>query len=598
MKWAGAPVLETIARVTGTPAGPASVAASATRRRAALAWAVLVVLYLLVRVPGLLANSATYDEPIYIGAAKHFALLRDDRAAAMLYHPTLSYHLMDLPLWFLDTPLRAWDPAGANTQVGLDVLYASTFRGAPVAPETVLLLARLPILLVGLLGIPFLFALGRRLGGAAAGWLSAIAWAAFPEAAAQSIQATTDCVAAVAALGLAVATLRYVDAVRDATATERRRRTALVVLGLATGLALLAKHTLLVHVAVVAVALWVLRTMTVRRFLAAAGIAAFVVWAGYLFEFRTPLPPTGPHETLDHVAHAFGIAPSVLEGPARAIPFPAPTYVRSVADALFSKATARAGTPWTAYMGGEWSTKGFWLYFPYATLVKTPAALLGLVLLGLFGLRRVLAESRGAALLVAALCVVPFAAAVTSRLNIGFRHLLPTLPFLFVLGIAGLVRLRGALDTRALWLLSFLLTVESLHGPRDPIPFANVLAGGPADLHLHLADSNLEVGQDLGRVSAWAREHDVRKITCFLHGPPGLFERECARNPVFEALDEAPTGGTLWLMKAEDQKGEIPKDRLIAVGESVMLTPRWRRWLLDMPPLAQVGRTRIYALSR
>ena len=585
--------------MTGTPSGPASVAASAPRWRTAVMWTVLLALYLVLRVPGLLGNSATYDEPIYIGAAKHFALLHDDRAAAMLYHPTLSYHLMDLPLWFLDTPLRAWDPAGANTQVGLDVLYESTFRGAPVAPETVLLLARLPILLVGLLGLPLMFALGRRLGGDAAGWLSALAWATFPEAAAQSIQATTDCVAAVAALGLAVAALRFVEAVRDADASVRTRHWALAVLGVATGLALLAKHTLLVHVAVVAVALWVLRVMTVRRFLVAAGIAGFVVWAGYLFEFRTPLPPSGPHETLDQVARVLGVAPSALEGPARAIPFPAPTYARSVADALFSKATARAGTPWTAYMDGEWSPKGFWLYFPYATLVKTPASLLVLVAVGLLGLRRLVAERRGAALLVLALFTVPFAAAVTSRLNIGFRHLLPTLPFLFVLGLAGLMQIRGWRGMRAVVVgCVLLLSYEMGSAPRDPIPFANVFAGGPDQLHLRLADSNLEVGQDLGRVAAWARANDVRKITAFLHGPPGLFERECARNPVFEAMDVAPTGGTLWLMKAEDQKGPIPKDRLLAVGESVMLTPRWRQWLLDMPPLAQVGRTRIYALPR
>ncbi|MCE9637768.1 MAG: glycosyltransferase family 39 protein [Planctomycetes bacterium] len=580
------------------PENAASVAPRATCWTRVLGWAALIALFFALRLPAVFGNSATYDEPIYLGAGKHFAVLRDDRAGAMLYHPPLAYHLSSAPLWFLDVPLRPWDAAGSNTQVGLDILYGSAFRGAPVDPETVLLLARLPILLAGLLALPLLFAIGRRLGGTSAGWLAAIVWATFPEAAAQSALATTDCVAAVAAFGLALAALRHLEAARAATATSRR---TLVVLGVATGLALLSKHTLLVHVAVTAAALLWMRALTWRSLAAAAGIAAFVVWAGYLFEFRAAVPATGSHETLDAVARRLGIDVGTLEGPARTIPIPAPTYFRSVADAFFSKAQARSGTPWVAYMHGEWSARGFWTYFPYATFVKTPIALLAFVALGLAGLRSLWRDRRDETALVLALFAVPFAAAIVSRLNIGFRHVLPALPFLFVVAAAGFVRLLAPRVVRPIALLgaAALLTVAPVlaGAATDPIPYANVLAGGPPGLHAHLADSNLEIGQDLRRVADWAREHDVDEIAIYLHGPPGLAERETLREPRFRVLAVAPTGGLLYDVNAADQQGPVPRRGLLAVGESVMVTPRWRR-LVSVPPLATVGRTRIYVMPR
>lgn len=578
--------------MTDPATGPADRTAPASRARTAAACCLLVALYLALRLPGLLGNSATYDEPIYAGASIRWTALQDDRAAAMLYHPPLAYHLIDLPLRALDTSVPLWDPAGPNTQGGLAVLYGSTFRGAPVDPHTVIVLARLPVLAAGALGMWLLFAIGARLAGRPAGWLASAMWAGFPEAAAQSIQATTDCVAAVAAFGLALAALRHLDAVRRGAPS----RATLVALGAAAGLALLAKHTLLVHVAVVAVLLAAFRALTLRRLVVAGAVAAAVVWAGYGFEFRPAVRAGGAHETLDRVAAALGLDPATLDGPARTIPLPAPAYLRSVLDALFSKAGARSGTTWTAYMAGEWSERGFLLWFPYATLLKTPIALLAATAVGLAGLRGLLRDRRQEATLVLALFAVPFAAAVASRLNIGFRHLLPTLPFLFVAGLAGLTRLATLRAWRPASLAAAcaLLAAEAFRTADDPICFSSLSTDR---LHMRLADSNLEMGQDLGRLRRWARDHGVRSVAAFLHGPPGLYERECRTDPLFTPYDAAPTGGVLLGIRAEDQRGPVPADGLLAVGESVLVLPRWRA-LLDVPPLAQVHRTRVFALPR
>ncbi|MCG3133515.1 MAG: hypothetical protein HMLKMBBP_00693 [Planctomycetes bacterium] len=534
-------------------------------------WAALLALHFALRLPALFSFGPTYDEPIYLGTSLHFASHGDGTIAPYLYHPPLAYHLSSLPLAFLDVPLPAWDPSGPNVQVGLGVLYDATRGGSPVAPETVLLLARLPILAASVLGLVFLRFLGRRLGGDAAGWLAAAAWAFFPEAASQSVQATTDLVAGVAALGLAAAAVRYLD---GASSPASARRKDALILGAALGCALLSKHTLVVHAGAVAGVVAVARFRRGRspgglgRVALAAAAAFLVVWAGYGFELAPLARVSGD------------------------VPIPAPSYLRSLGDALFDKARARSGTLWTAYMNGEWSEGGFLSYFLVATLVKTPTAMLVCLAAGLFTARRGLRDARtaAAAWTCLALFALPVAAAVVSRLNLGFRHLLPALPLLFPLAAAGLASVRVPF---AAWAATFLLlAAEWAPCLRDPLAFANRPSGGPSRLHERLADSNLEMGQDLWRVIAWAEAAGAAEVTPLVHVPEAVLRREAARSPRVRA--ESPSGGELVvLIPQTPQDAPLAGAKLLAVGESVLVLPRYRA-LLAVEPAASLGRTRIY----
>jgi len=575
-------------------------------KRALWPWIALVALYLGLRLPALLTYAPTYDEPIYVGAGTHFVKTGDGAAAPMLYHPPLAYHLTSAPLWFLDAPTPAWNPKDVGSQVGLAVLYDSKTRGgAALSASDVILLSRLPILAFGLLGLFFANVLGRRLAGERAGFLAAAAWAAWPECAAQCVQATTDLAAGVAALGLACAAILHFDAGIAPRVVARRTH---VVLGAAIGFAAMSKHTLLLPIAIVVVAALWLRIARRRagmaqqpgapaRFVVAAVVAFFVLWAGYLFEFG-PIAARagGGHEHSAAIARWTGLDVSTVERFVESVSVPMPTYWRSVADAFLDKARARAGTTWSGYLNGEWNDAGFLWYFPVALLVKTPTALIVLMFAGFAGFRALRRESTYAADLCLALFAIPFAAAIASRLNIGVRHLLPTAPFTMILGAAALglwwEKSPAAARTTAI-VLAAALGVEWAANRVDPLPFANLPSGGPNRLHERLADSNLEAGQDLWAVEAWCEAHRVESAYVLLHDPQGLYERERAEHPYLRPRDANPWSFVEPILNTP-QTGDVPRTGIVAVGESEIVRPLgWSR-LAEVEPLARVGRTRIY----
>lgn len=221
-----------------------------------------------------------------------------------------------------------------------------------------------------------------------------------------------------------------------------------------------------------------------------------------------------------------------------------------------------------AFLNGEFSTTGWWWFFPYAFLVKTTLPALGLGLLALAALvvrwrragekgsawRRV-ATSLYAGTPLLALLAVYWVFAITSHLNIGHRHLLPIYPVLCILaGGAGYwiepllerwVRARRRPEQRgrknrkerkekkdkkdsadgrrtgvasdwitiagglAIVLLSW-HAVESIRVSPHYLAYFNQLAGGPSQGYKHLADSSLDWGQDLPGLEQWLDERGLQ----------------------------------------------------------------------------------------
>ncbi len=165
-----------------------------------------------------------------------------------------------------------------------------------------------------------------------------------------------------------------------------------------------------------------------------------------------------------------------------------------------------------AFLLGDYSDEGWWYYFPVAFLLKTP--LPTLILLGWAGYlqtRRLANLQTGdvAALLIPAGGY--FAIALTSDINLGYRHLLPVLPFLAVF-IAGVLLGRRPSNTPAAWLLAGWLALATVAIAPHFLAFFNVLAGGPDNGWRALVDSNLDWGQDLGRLKQWMRQNNVEHV--------------------------------------------------------------------------------------
>jgi len=174
----------------------------------------------------------------------------------------------------------------------------------------------------------------------------------------------------------------------------------------------------------------------------------------------------------------------------------------------------------SSYLRGEYSDTGFPSFFWWTFLLKTPLVTIALIACGIGVV--LLTRTHRVATRFAWIAVLAYLfVAVRSNLNIGHRHLLPILPFLFVLcgalavrwaRFAPAVRRPVAVLVLLLVVLSGLFVLTG-SGPvsavRDRLAYINELGGGPAEGYRSLVDSNLDWGQDLPKLRAWLDAHHV-----------------------------------------------------------------------------------------
>lgn len=173
-----------------------------------------------------------------------------------------------------------------------------------------------------------------------------------------------------------------------------------------------------------------------------------------------------------------------------------------------------------AFLDGDYSIFGWVGFFPKTFLYKTPPALLAGVAaaVGLLAWRlRTASGSRLRGHLyrvtpLMALFVIYWFISLTSHLNIGHRHILPTYPVLYILtGALGWAMVRAWTHARQTGLV-FGLGIAGLLGWQAVttaqihphyLAYFNALAGGPAQGYRHLVDSSLDWGQDLPELKKW-----------------------------------------------------------------------------------------------
>jgi hypothetical protein len=238
-----------------------------------------------------------------------------------------------------------------------------------------------------------------------------------------------------------------------------------------------------------------------------AGLAAFwLVWLVFAFQW-------GHFLFLD----------ARLAGLARA-QGPMPTFWSGVERILLLSGGGRSG-----FLLGQFSDHGFPFYFPIALLVKTPLLTLVLLLVAAITLLA-LPKARARAVFLLLPPLAYFAASLLSALNLGYRHLLPMLPFIYLL-IGGLasrpvrawawryfvghgedgseVSLAPVIPV-ALLVLNLLLIDAWMHP--HYLSYFNLAAGGPSNGHRILIDSNIDWGQDLLRLQRWMAEEEIDRL--------------------------------------------------------------------------------------
>lgn len=391
------------------------------------------------------ASSPTYDEPVHL-AAGYTDLVDGRYRLNAMDHPPLGEMWAALPLLGRRLDRFTATPAWLDGQVyhfGDLFLYRNR-----VPAETVLNPARTWSLVTLTIIVALALVLWSwRLDGAAAGWGAAAALAFCVPWFSNAALVTTD--APSAALFFAACAL---------LASPRRTTATWALAGATVGAALAAKFNMILLSPLVGFALVTesradkSRRPRVRDVVLAVGLSLIVLALVYRFSF-----------------------------------------VGLYAEGLFST-LSRLSEGRAAYLHGSWSSTGWWWYFPAALLLKTPLALLLVAAVGAYAaLRRPRAE--------AAWLLIPpagyFVAALTSKTQIGYRHLLPVYPFLCLwagLGASWLWK-RGLASRIVLAVMGVWLAVSVVSQSPYSLAYFNELALGHGELWL--SDSNLDWGQDL-----------------------------------------------------------------------------------------------------
>lgn len=171
----------------------------------------------------------------------------------------------------------------------------------------------------------------------------------------------------------------------------------------------------------------------------------------------------------------------------------------------------------SASLLGAHNDLGWWYYFPVAFALKTtiPFLILSIAALVWSLYRLVVARERVFAFVLVPLGIY-LAISLTSHINIGIRHLLPAYPFLFIASGALLDRLlRVGRARRAVFLFMALtfgwIAYEAVRSFPDYIPYTNQLAGGQPGWR-YLSDSNVEWGEDMGELATYLKARGETRV--------------------------------------------------------------------------------------
>lgn len=433
-----------------------------------------------VMITAAVQETPTIDEPVYLGTAAVY--LEQHSLRYNPEHPPLGKLIIAAGLAF--SPPRL-DPAfaGNQTELGRHVLYESGND-----PKRLILLARLPVIALTLLFGLVVFAFARDLTGPAGGSAALALYALSPDLIAHGSLATLD----VPVAGFLLTSVWLLWRAR------RRPVRYLPLAGLTLGAALATKMIALAAVPVLlllaALSGWhALRSRDPRtaRILgigvaAAAGVALIaiaVVWASYL-----AVDPRLRWESPQGLPAAQGVRALVGR-----LPFPEPYRAGMHVQFGFEN------EEWDGFLFGRHYLGGLWYYLPAALLVKTPLGTLALWLAGAIVMVSV-PRLRPAALYVLVPTAVLLAAAMTSNRDLGVRYAV-FMPMFLAVAAAGVVGLRRRWVTAAAALLVASVAVSSLRTFPYYLPYSNEAFGGPAKTHLLLSDSNVDWGQDLGRLA-------------------------------------------------------------------------------------------------
>jgi hypothetical protein len=453
-------------------------------------------------------------------------------------HPPMVKLVATLPLLGLPLKVPALQGRMFKTEAymdGKDLLFHNgPADGGKYDSRTLVWRVRLAAAVFGLVALLLVFAAGAEMFGVEVGLVALLLFCFEPTLVAHGAYVTTDMAASCTIFGTVYAFWRWV---------QRRTVGRLVVVGLAGGLALAAKHsTVLLLPMLVLLAVYVVgeRWWSRRREAGEAralgmdavrmvgvlavviGIAVVVLWAFY--GFRYAARPAGLTLSPSLAGYVQPLAP----GEAAGILFAGRHHLLPESW-LYGLADVRAmANGMTSYFMGTNYEHGVWFYFPVLFTIKSTLGMLGLLLLTGVGIGRGWVRGRRALVFLILPPVVYFLVAMDSHLNIGARHILPVWVFCCVIAAAGAVAWmrRGRVWV---WVVGLLLAMHvgtTLRAEPNYMAYANEAWGGPTQTYKYLSDSNTDWAQQLVATSDYLKKRGVKQCWIAYFAAPFILPQD------------------------------------------------------------------------
>lgn len=535
-------------------------------------WIILIVMtfFTIVSLINAKNDTATFDEVAHIPAGYSYVTQHDMRLNPE--HPPLLKDLIGIPLAFLnlnfDTSKPFWTGEGLSRiwddgqwEAGKHLLY-----GAGNDPSAILFWARLPIVLISIaLGL-FLFMWGKEIAGILGGLFVLILYAFDPNILGHNHYVTTDI--GIAAF-LTFAFYFFLKFIKNPSWNN------VFWGGFFLGLVNLVKFSSLMAYPILGLVLLTyplfkkithnkedstakLRIKTFFDYLSkgliAFTISMFVVWIGYAANtYKMPqevinrqinfsFPVSDPNKLSLYTNEALTALNSS-------------DYFRPMGEyflgvtMVFKRVAGGNGTYFLENVSGKASP----IYFPIIFIIKETVPLLALIAFSfiytfsqtvhttLNSIKEKHLKKKFLRFLqtgvteytLLSFIILYSILSITGNLNIGFRHLFPILPFIYILitkKIFDFLRKKHALTKHQLHvmlaaLIIWIVAVPVLNYP-GYVSYFNETVGGSKNGFKYVTDSNTDWGQDLGRLKNFLSQNpqiDKIRVDYFGGGNPEYY---------------------------------------------------------------------------
>ncbi|MFH1181182.1 MAG: glycosyltransferase family 39 protein [bacterium] len=472
-------------------------------------------------------DSLTMDELAHLPAGYSYLTQKDMRLNPE--HPPLIKDLAALPLLFIKNinfpaDIKSWqEDVNGQWDFGRELLFRS---GNPTAK--MIFWGRIPMILLLLLLGFYILKFTRHFFGNKAGLLALFLFSFSPTLLAHGRLVTTD---VAAAFGAIFAIYYFLKAL--AAPTKKN----IIFTGLAIGVAELLKFSLILLFPLfgfLALIWWLIKSGNLKQVLKITAFTFIIslVLIGVVYQYHIWNYPK--ERQINDIQSALGSHFSAkLLTPMAGNPILRPYSQYGLGLAMIMQ---RAVGGNTTYFLGEISREGWKTYFPIVYLIKEPLAFHILTLLALifavWQFKRFRLRQHFTIFAMLSFVALYWLTSLNSNLNIGVRHLLPVFPFTIILVSAATISWLKPpfLKTKysLLGILIFWQIISVISVYPSFLAYFNELAGGPKNGYKYVADSNLDWGQDLKRLTQWVDKNKIDKIYVDYFGgaDPGYYLKE------------------------------------------------------------------------